>query len=278
MNELRSNTDGLLFWGVPVVVFIGVAAVISAYELNIPLFLWIQGAAGSAYGSVWQSVTLFGDGLVAIVLCAVWLRSRPEAVWAALLGAIPAALIVRVFKMTTDVPRPLAVLLDRVHVLGPAFRHASFPSGHAITAFLIAGIACSVYRSASARFLIMACASLVALSRIVVGLHWPIDVLGGAAAGWVCAHAGLVGARRWPVARWKLASVALLAIVLAASITLFYARLDLPLAHAVRYTLAVAGCILCVIALFDLLKGSRFSADLGPWIAAGGLSIRIRFP
>jgi membrane-associated phospholipid phosphatase len=140
LHKLKS----LLFWEAPTVLCLGIAAVIFACELNIPLFQSIQRAGESGSAAFWQSVTLFGNGLVALVLCGVWLRRRPEAIWSALLAAIPAALITRIFKMAIDLPRPSAVLFDQVHVLGPAFRHASFPSGHAVTAFLLAGIACSV--------------------------------------------------------------------------------------------------------------------------------------
>src|SRR3569832_2257278 len=42
-------------------------------------------------------------------------------------------------------------------------------------------------------------ASGVGLSRMAVGVHWPVDVLAGAAVGWTGACAALVRARRW---RW----------------------------------------------------------------------------
>lgn len=271
LNELRSCQDGLLFWGMPVVIGIGMAAMIASLGLNIPPFLSIQRAVHGP-PALWQSITLFGNGLVGLVLCALWLRSWPAAIWAAMLGAIPAALVTRILKLVIDVPRP-AALLDEVQLLGPAYRHASFPSGHAMTAFLLAGIACSVHRSASARLLILTATSLVALSRIVVGLHWLIDVLCGAAAGWVSAQAGLVGARRWPIARWKVAPLVLVVVVFAASLTLFHLEFDLPLVYSARYALAAAGCVLCAFALFDLLKRPPFADDGSPWFFAASFSI-----
>ncbi len=38
----------------------------------------------------------------------------------------------------------------------------------------------------------------VGLSRIMVGAHWPLDVVYGALGGWLTAAAGVYLARRWP--------------------------------------------------------------------------------
>jgi membrane-associated phospholipid phosphatase len=63
----------------------------------------------------------------------------------------------------------------------------SFPSGHATIAFACATvIAWQVPRLAFPAF---ALAAAIAWSRVYVGVHWPLDVLGGAALGVLVATA-----------------------------------------------------------------------------------------
>lgn len=65
--------------------------------------------------------------------------------------------------------------------------YASFPSGHATTAFAFAAVlALGLPRLRTGLF---ALAALVAMSRVVVGAHYPSDVLAGAALGVGFTHA-----------------------------------------------------------------------------------------
>jgi undecaprenyl-diphosphatase len=58
---------------------------------------------------------------------------------------------------------------------------SSFPAGHAATAF--AGATLIAYVVPRALPLLAAAASLIAFSRVYVGVHYPTDVLAGAAIG-----------------------------------------------------------------------------------------------
>ena len=76
--------------------------------------------------------------------------------------------------------RPPAVYPDP-QPLVPTPHSGSFPSGHAASAFACA----TVIAWASPRLAVPAfvLAALVAWSRVYVGVHWPLDVLGGAILG-----------------------------------------------------------------------------------------------
>jgi undecaprenyl-diphosphatase len=71
--------------------------------------------------------------------------------------------------------------------LVPTPHTGSFPSGHSASAFACATvIAWASPRLALPAFVL---AALVAWSRVYVGVHWPLDVLGGAALGVLVATA-----------------------------------------------------------------------------------------
>jgi len=57
----------------------------------------------------------------------------------------------------------------------------SFPSGHTITAFSVATSICLFYPSLTAALIV--CASMVAISRIILGMHFLSDVVTGAFIG-----------------------------------------------------------------------------------------------
>jgi membrane-associated phospholipid phosphatase len=59
---------------------------------------------------------------------------------------------------------------------------ASFPSGHSVTAF--ASVVALAYFLPRWRWPLLALGCLVGLSRIIIGAHYPSDVLAGAAIGW----------------------------------------------------------------------------------------------
>ena len=61
----------------------------------------------------------------------------------------------------------------------------SFPSGHAASAVAGAALLSSIWPSG--RVALWSLAAMVALSRIYVGVHYPLDVLGGAVLGLACA-------------------------------------------------------------------------------------------
>ncbi|HBR18314.1 MAG: hypothetical protein A3G39_05160 [Deltaproteobacteria bacterium RIFCSPLOWO2_12_FULL_43_16] len=76
--------------------------------------------------------------------------------------------------------RPCNALYD-IRLLVGCTSSFSFPSGHATNAFAVAVYLSYAYRRYSPAFLLFAV--LIAYSRIYVGVHYPLDVLGGAFAG-----------------------------------------------------------------------------------------------
>ncbi len=83
-------------------------------------------------------------------------------------------------------PRPFINLSD-MHLLVPAETSYSFPSGHVSIAFALAFVIYRHDRDWGIAFLVLAL--LVGFGRIFVGVHYPLDVLGGIVVGWAAAWA-----------------------------------------------------------------------------------------
>ncbi len=183
--------------GVPLAL-LGLAGVLWFAGWNVPLFLWLHEHQLLLGGGLWANLTLLGDSALTPLLLVIFIRRRPDLLWAAVVGGVLAYAISHGLKPLVNEARPPA-LLD-ITVVGPRLLHSSFPSGHSTSIFMLAGLLVLGVpvkdRWVLAGILILA--TLVGLSRIGVGVHWPVDVLSGAAIGWFSAGAGLFIARCWP--------------------------------------------------------------------------------
>ncbi|MFN3397587.1 MAG: phosphatase PAP2 family protein [Sulfurimicrobium sp.] len=185
-------------WGPPLCALLLLIAVYASGS-NRALFLFLNHFSAYSGDTVWAQLTAMGDTAVILALLLPWWRKRPDLVWAALLAALLATLWTHGLKHLADVPRPPAVLeAGSFHVIGPAHRAGSFPSGHSTAVFTLLGVMVLTSAAGWQRWPLLALAILVAVSRSVVGVHWPIDLLGGMLGGWLSALGGVWLARRWP--------------------------------------------------------------------------------
>jgi membrane-associated phospholipid phosphatase len=190
MHALRSNPWA---WAPPsAALFLMIVVYVTG--TNHSLFLPLNHLGHIAGDGFWANLTILGDGAVALVSILPVIRRSPRRFWAALIAAVIAALWVQVWKNTINIPRPLSVFSpDQFFHTGPEFRAVSFPSGHATAISAIAGIwIISLAGQRLLRWLLLVLAVLVSVSRIMTGVHWPLDVLGGMLGGWLAACAGLM--------------------------------------------------------------------------------------
>jgi undecaprenyl-diphosphatase len=131
-------------------------------------------------------------GLVWIALAVVLsvLARRPLLITTALTaGCVWAAdLLAMGLKPLVDRPRPFDTLADADPLLGGTLG-SSFPSGHAATSFAGAVVLAYLFRRGLVVLLLLALA--IAYSRVYLGVHYPSDVLVGAALGAAVALATL---------------------------------------------------------------------------------------
>jgi undecaprenyl-diphosphatase len=144
-------------------------------------------AQGLSYVGVWSAVWL------ALAVALAVLRHRPALVVWTLAAAATAMVTTDAIKAATGRSRP------DVDMLVPRPQSDSFPSGHASSSF-----ACATVLGAfepRLRVPLFALATLIALSRTYVGVHYPLDVIAGAAWGLLVGWVVLRARRRLAAAR-----------------------------------------------------------------------------
>ena len=185
-------------WLVPALALLAAAALVID-GANERVFLLLNHLAPVTSDALWANITILGDTTVALALGLVLARRRPELLWAMVPAALLATAWSRTFKHLVAIPRPPAVLgADAIHVVGPVYHFHSFPSGHATTVFALAALCVLGFRLRAWSVVPIAVAALVGISRCAVGVHWPLDVLGGALGGWLAAALGLKAAPHMP--------------------------------------------------------------------------------
>jgi membrane-associated phospholipid phosphatase len=247
-------------WLVPALALAAAAAIVLSGS-NRPLFLAIN--AWSSWTGIrpWPLITVLGDTAVAIALLTPILARRPDIAWALVVGSVVATLFVHGCKPFFSVPRPPAIFpLGDITVIGPAHRANAFPSGHTTTIFLAAGLLCLHYRNGALWVAALGIATAVGLSRSVVGVHWPLDILAGAAGGWVSAAAGMRLSARWPAGRSQIAHGSLMLVGAGVAVALLWG-LDTGYPEASGLQRAIGASALLAI----LVRGlSRLGRSLQP--------------
>ncbi|MBZ4200486.1 MAG: phosphatase PAP2 family protein [Methylotenera sp.] len=133
---------------------------------------------------VFRLVSRLGDGvfwysLMLLILLFEGSAGLKPVIHMALAGLF-GTLLYKWLKGKTLRPRPFEVHQD-IFLAGKPLDKFSFPSGHTLHAVVFGLVAINYYPALS--FLIMPFVSMVGLSRVVLGLHYPSDVLAGALIG-----------------------------------------------------------------------------------------------
>jgi len=159
------------------------------------VFLAINGGLSSQLlDGVMRAMSELGEGLpVALILLACAFIGEKSGVRGRivfmLVGVLAGSVLVHVVKLVGSRPRPGGAFEARiktgevkVNLVGaPPRGKTSFPSGHAQGAFSSAIVLGELFRRL--RWPLIAVATMIALSRIYVGAHFPIDVLVGSLLG-----------------------------------------------------------------------------------------------
>jgi undecaprenyl-diphosphatase len=166
MSRIEATLRELLRWDRALCVQLNGAL---RYE---PLLRALRGLSWLGNGIFWYALML---ALLAI--------HRGEAVLPVLHLAFVGAVCTGSYKMLkrgTLRPRPFQAMRS-IAAGAPVLDAFSFPSGHTLHAVAFTLVACAYYPALAA--ILVPFTLLTAASRVVLGLHYPSDVLAGAAIG-----------------------------------------------------------------------------------------------
>lgn len=183
-------------------------------------FAAIHGATRMLPLSLWQNITVFGDERALLALFLPFALHYRRLLWPLLLATLFGWLLSRGFKHLLHVPRPANVLtMAELPLAGARMGRDSFPSGHTMAAFTFIGL-WLVLLPRRWVLPLLALASLVALSRIGLGDHWPADCLAGAFLGLLSAYLGIVASQRIAFCRRGRGTCGLVLVLLGLVLTL----------------------------------------------------------
>lgn len=166
----------------------GFAVAVVWVSLDAPLMGWAERADSERVRDMIRIFNRLGGGMNPLMIIfffaiAGMLFAHPY--WAQLAVAMAASaagagLVVQILKIAVGRTRPELWLGPFHHVFPSA---SSFPSGHTVGAFAIAGVIAFGARNAFLRVVAIVIATAVASSRVMTFRHWPSDVVGAAILG-----------------------------------------------------------------------------------------------
>lgn len=157
-------------------------------QLDRAVFLWIVDHRFQPLSELMREASGFGNhGMIwfifALALAGARRLSIRGFVVLALAIALASAMTDQYFKPLFGRERPF-VTIPQVDVMGKVPDGRSFPSGHTTNAF--AGAYVLTHFVPEGRVIWWATAAAIGYSRIYRGVHYPVDVAGGALVGLLC--------------------------------------------------------------------------------------------
>jgi len=172
---------------------------------DLLLFRYLYGPHGHLWLATMSVLTVVGSGwtMIPIASLAAFKRTRDHALW---LVALLVSVAVAVFSIKAVVgrARPCTSLAEVHSLVFHAPTDPSFPSGHAAGAFAVAAfVTFELAVHPLAKIALFVIAAGIALSRVVLGVHFPSDVLAGALLGVVAALLLSAARRAFQKRKWN---------------------------------------------------------------------------
>lgn len=140
-----------------------------------------------------RGISRLGDGpLYGVLTLLIWLLDRQGGAHFALTALIAYGIEVPAFVVLKNLikrPRPADSVATLRSFIQPADRF-SFPSGHTAAAFVMATLVAAFYPVGAS--MMLGFALIMGLSRVLLGVHYPSDIVAGALLGGSCAMIAMI--------------------------------------------------------------------------------------
>ncbi len=155
------------------------------------LFLQINPNSKNFFSYLFIFFTTMTDGIIVLLTMSLLYRFRKEYFLPATIALMIAGVLVYILKEYFAVSRPAHHFnASEMTLLGRNLRSYSFPSGHAVSAMILA----LYLRGNSPRlFFYLMLGGFCGLSRVLVGVHFPSDVWAGCWLGYYVTKISFLG-------------------------------------------------------------------------------------
>lgn len=157
-------------------------------ELNTAIFLMFNGLVGQSVIFDWTIVFLADYLAYLLVIASVislllwktdWVTKKSALLAAVLSTVISRGIFVELIRIVYPHPRPSVTLSSVLQLLTET--SSSFPSGHAAFFFALSSVTYHYNRKLG--LIVFTASVMMGLARIIAGVHYPLDILGGAILG-----------------------------------------------------------------------------------------------
>ena len=185
-------------------------------EIQKQLLIWFENIRNDGLTVFFTSVTILAEQLFLVSILAIlyWFVDKSKAkrlAWFLLLSSAGNGIVKNIVRM----PRPYEMGVVKPLRIETA-TSSSFPSGHtqAATSFWTGSML--ILKTKISVILGSAMILLTALSRLYLGVHWPMDVLGGIGFGLICVYfADQLLTEEASISKWHILGTGILCFLVA---------------------------------------------------------------